>query len=356
MRLIGIILVFCIINLPIVDAVPVVEVFVNGQKTSDDIIPGDIMTASENGEIELIVWNIDQDDPSHIIAATERAEDLNAQYEDVFIQGVLWNKSEQYLPSDLESINIEMEVKQNDDGSLILDAHIKLENDLDQTIVVQWLLLKNSTPISNHPIGPTESNLVSYHAWDSNINRTKGADNQWNHQIDVETLQSWNINNEDLTAVISLVSLESKQIHGSGSSKIIFSPIEENGKNMALSIILIFSGIMGSALVIQSEKRRQQDMPIIRPLAKNKTKNGEESEDYYIEITTGKAKIREITINGNGFWRCSNNEIPQEMPPGTKKEIKVRQITKGKDGPCTIRLEVDGHERWVLDILFPISK
>ena len=74
----------------------------------------------------------------------------------------------------------------------------------------------------------------------------------------------------------------------------------------------------------------------------------------FIEITTRQALVKEITIDGNGFWRCSSSEIPKEIPSRTTKRIKIRQISKKeKNGPCTIRLEVDGYERWVLDIVFP---
>ena len=76
--------------------------------------------------------------------------------------------------------------------------------------------------------------------------------------------------------------------------------------------------------------------------------------DYFIEITTRQALVKEITIDGNGYWKCSSNEIPKEISPRTSKKIKIRQISKeGKNEPCTIRLEVDGYERWVLDIVFP---
>ncbi len=355
MRFVGFFLVLCMINIPIIEAVPIVEVFVNGETPSKEILPENIISASENGDLELIVWYTNQNHPLHITAATERAQDLNAQNEDIFIQGVFWDKSNQNFPNDLESINLDVEVKQNDDGSLILKANTTLENELNQTVVLQWLLLKKTVPVSKHPIGPVESNVVSYHSWDSNINRTKGAENQWVHQIDVDALASWNIENEDLIVVVSLISLDSKEVQGSGSSEVTFSQIEQNRKGVAISLLLIFAAIIGSILVIQSERKRQQDMPLIRPLIKNKIKNGEEVGNYFIGITTRKAAIRGISIEGNGFWRCSANEIPQEIPPKTKREIKIRQTTKEKIGPCTIRLEVDGHERWVLDIMFPES-
>ena len=352
MKRVGIILTFFIILAPIVDAIPLVEIFVDENTPSNQNIPQAIVSSVENGDLELLVWYLDANSSLHITAATERAQDLNAQNGDIFIQGIFWNKSNENLSIDIDSIDIELSVKQGNDSEIILEAQTTLENELDQTVVLQWLLLKRSVSISEHPIGPTETNVVSYHAWDSNINRTKGAENQWTHQIEANALESWNIGNEDLIAVVSLISLESKEIQGSGSSEIILYQNQESNKNYATSFLLIFSGIIGSILVIQSEKKRQQNMPLIRPLIIRK--NNDEDYDYFIEIATRQALVKEITIDGNGFWRCSLNEIPKEIPSRTTKKIKIRQISKlGKNEPCTIRLEVDGYERWVLDIVFP---
>tara|TARA_B100001564_G_scaffold260939_1_gene222695 strand:+ start:2757 stop:3821 length:1065 start_codon:yes stop_codon:yes gene_type:complete len=352
MKNVAIFLTFFIILVPIVDAVPLVEIFVDENTPSNQNIPQVIASSVENGDLELLVWYLDPNSSLHITAATERAEDLNAQNGDLFIQGIYWNNSNENLPNDIDGLDIELNVKRGNDSGIILEAKTTLENELDQTVVLQWLLLKRSVSISEHPIGPSESNVVSYHAWDSNINRTKGAENQWTHQIEPNTLESWNIGNEELIAIVSLISLESKEIQGSGSSEIILYQSQESDNNHATSFLLIFSGIIGSILVIQSERKRQKNMPLIRPLIIKK--NNDIDYDYFIEITTRQALVKEITIDGNGYWKCSSNEIPKEISPRTSKKIKIRQISKeGKNEPCTIRLEVDGYERWVLDIVFP---
>ena len=93
-------------------------------------------------------------------------------------------------------------------------------------------------------------------------------------------------------------------------------------------------------------------MPLIRPSITKRENDG--NFDYFIEITTRQALVRDISIDGNSFWRCSSNEIPKEIPPRTTKKIRIRQISKHqKNQPCTIRLEVDGYQRWILDIIFP---
>ena len=103
--------------------------------------------------------------------------------------------------------------------------------------------------------------------------------------------------NEELIAIVSLVSLESKEIQGSGNSQIFLYQSQKIEKNYTTSFLLIFSGILGSILVIQSEKRRQQNMPLIRPLIMRKNSDGDY--DYFIEITTRRALVKEIIIDGN---------------------------------------------------------
>ena len=352
MKKISIILTFFIILAPVVDAVPIVEIFVDENTPSNQNIPQAVISSVENNHLELLVWYLDTESSLHIAAATERAQDLDAEIGDIFIQGVFWNQSNENLPDNIDGFDIELNVEYGNDTGIILEAKATLENELDETVVLQWLLLKKSVTTSEHPIGPTESNVVSYHAWDSNINRTKGAENRWTHQIEPNSLENWNIGNEELIAIVSLVSLESKEIQGSGNSQIFLYQNQKNERNYTTSFLLIFSGILGSILVIQSEKRRQQNMPLIRPLKMRKSSDGDY--DYFIEITTRRAMVKEIIIDGNGYWRCSLNNIPKEIPPQTTEKIRIRQISKQeKNEPCTIRLEVDGYERWVLDIVFP---
>ena len=221
MKRIGIFFLFFIILVPTVDAVPIIEIFVDEKTPSNQNIPQVVVSSIENGDLELLVWYLDTNSSLHITAASERAQDLDAKNGDIFIQGVFWNKSNENLPNDFDNLDIELNIKQGNDNAIILEASTTLENELDQTVVLQWLLLKRSVTTSEHPLGPTESNVVSYHAWDSNINRTKGAENQWTHQIEPNTLESWNIGNEELIAIVSLISLESKEIEGSGSSEVI---------------------------------------------------------------------------------------------------------------------------------------
>jgi len=96
-------------------------------------------------------------------------------------------------------------------------------------------------------------------------------------------------------------------------------------------------------------------MPQIRPIVKwnMKKKSNDKRPDFFIGIKTGNAAIRNISIEGNGFWRLSTNDIPLEISPNSNLEIKIRQSSQDRFGPCTIRLEVDGHKRWILDLVFP---
>ena len=144
------------------------------------------------------------------------------------------------------------------------------------------------------------------------------------HQIEPNSLENWNIGNEELIAIVSLVSLESKEVKGSGNSQIFLYQNQKNERNYTTSFLLIFRN--SSILVIQSEKRRQQNMPLIRPLIIKK--NSDRDYDYFIEITTRRALVKEIMIDGNGYWRCSPNKIPKEIPSQTTEKIKIRQISK----------------------------
>ena len=109
--------------------------------------------------------------------------------------------------------------------------------------------------------------VVSYHAWDSNINRTSGAENSWAHQIDVDTLESWNLKNTDLIATVSLVSLDSNEIFGTESIEIPeLIDSDNNSKDLAISLLLVIAGSAGCLITVLSERRRQKDMPKIRPV------------------------------------------------------------------------------------------
>ena len=342
-----------LISTPLAEATPILEVFTDGTKTSSDILSEELRCAVEKGEVGLIVWHSNPDSLLHISAASERAQDLEAKSGDVFIQGTQWNMTNGSFPTELKSINITINVNQGNNGLLILQANTTLEEDLAPTIVLQWLLLKKNAEISNHPIGPIDSKVVSYHAWDSSVNRSAGAENNWTHQIDSQTLVSWNLENEELIAVASLVSLDSNEIYGSGETEIpSYKQSNENSKDYAISILLLITGTIACMIVVLSERRRQKDMPMIRPVVQRKG----EREDFLIEINTGNALISITSIGGNGYWRYSGKDIPIEILPNTKREIMIRRTSKNQFEPCTIRLEVEGHERWVLDLEFPDSE
>ncbi|HJM67143.1 MAG TPA: hypothetical protein QF555_06325 [Candidatus Thalassarchaeaceae archaeon] len=341
-----------LVNAPLTEATPILEVFTDGTMASSDILSEELLCAVEQGEVGLVVWHSNPNSSLHISAASERAGDLGAKSGDVFIQGIQWNMANGSLPTNLKSINITIDVNQGNNGLLILQASTTLEENLSATVVLQWLLLKKNAQISNHPIGPSDSKVVSYHAWDSNVNRSSGAENNWTHQIDTQTLESWNLENEDLIVVASLVSLDSDEIFGSGETDIPFKlQSNENSRDFAISMLLFVTGTIACLIVVFSERRRQKDMPNIRPVFQRNN----EREDFLIDINTGNASIRITSIGGNGYWRYSGKDLPIEIPPNTNREIMIRQTSKNQFEPCSIRLEVEGHERWVLDLEFPES-
>lgn len=339
-----------LIHAPLVNATPLIEVFADETYTSSEILSEEFLDSIEQGKMELIVWHPNENSSLHVSAASERADDLNANIGDVFIQGISWNSSNGSIPTDLNSINITMDIQISNNGLISLQANTTLNEELAPTVVLQWLLLKKEVAISEHPLGPLESKVVSYHAWDSNINRTSGAENSWAHQIDVDTLESWNLKNTDLIATVSLVSLDSNEIFGTESIEIPeLIDSDNNGKDLAISLLLVIAGLAGCLITVLSERRRQKDMPKIRPVIQWK----DERCDYFIEINTGNSSITISSIGGNGFWRYPEKELPLKIPSNSTKEIKIRKTTKNKSEPCTIRLDVEGHDRWVLDLEFP---
>ncbi|MEC7687879.1 MAG: hypothetical protein VX514_02430, partial [Candidatus Thermoplasmatota archaeon] len=144
MKKISIILTFFIILAPVVDAVPIIEIFVDENTPSNQNIPQAVISSVENNDLELLVWYLDTDSSLHIAAATERAQDLDAQIGDIFIQGVFWNQSDENLPNNIDGFDIELSVEYGYDTGIMLEAKTTLENELDQTVVLQWLLLKKS--------------------------------------------------------------------------------------------------------------------------------------------------------------------------------------------------------------------
>ena len=94
-----------LIHAPLVNAAPLIEVFADETVTSSEILSVEFLDSVEQGEMELIVWHPNENSSLHISAASERAEDLNANIGDIFIQGYSWNSSIGSITTDLQSIN-----------------------------------------------------------------------------------------------------------------------------------------------------------------------------------------------------------------------------------------------------------
>ena len=116
MKMISIFLTFLMILAPTVNAVPIIEIFVDEKTPSNQNIPQVVVSSIENGDLELLVWYLDSNSSLHITAATERAQDLDAKNGDIFIQGVFWNKSNENLPNDFDNLDIELNIKQGNDN------------------------------------------------------------------------------------------------------------------------------------------------------------------------------------------------------------------------------------------------
>ena len=148
MKRIGIFFLFFIILVPTVDAVPIIEIFVDEKTPSNQNIPQVVVSSIENGDLELLVWYLDTNSSLHITAATERAQDLDAKNGDIFIQGVFWNKSNENLPNDFDNLDIELNIKQGNDNAIILNLHPMTINYFDE-IAIDNLVFNGSLSVKN---------------------------------------------------------------------------------------------------------------------------------------------------------------------------------------------------------------
>ena len=50
----------------------------------------------------------------------------------------------------------------------------------------------------------------------------------------------------------------------------------------------------------------------------------------------------------------ARRNLPIQLEPNEEVEIQIRKLRELEhDEPCIIRMEVDGHDRWMLDLRFP---
>ncbi len=132
--IITLVFVTTLIHAPLVNATPLIEVFADETFTSSEILSEEFLDSVEQGELELIVWHPNENSSLHISAASERAEDLNANIGDVFIQGISWNSSNRSIPTGINSINISMDIQISNNGLVSLQANTTLSEELMQTL------------------------------------------------------------------------------------------------------------------------------------------------------------------------------------------------------------------------------
>jgi hypothetical protein len=344
---------FCILSIflavllmPMVQAAQLIEVFVPNGGTIQDVVDEELLEEVQSSEAILISWHSDNEDPLNILAAEQRAVALNASTGDIRYDGTL-------LAGDIQSgQDIQVHTRWTETGDISIDAQIRLNETIGDEVIIRWLILRPSISVDSHPLAPNDLNVVAYHAWTSTFNRSEGADEVWNHVVQPTTLLEWGIEpGENVRVVTSLISMNDHLVHASGISHLDARVAEKGAKSTATASLIMGIGILSLTAVFIGEKKRQQSMPKIRPIV---TGNGDNIQ-HRIHVQAGAAGIVIDGIEGGRTWRMvARRNLPIRLEPKEETEIQIRKLRAIEhDDPCTIKMEVDGHDRWILDLRFP---
>ena len=332
--------------IPTTQAVPLIEVFVPNGDTIHDIVDDAVLEDVQNGEAILVSWHSEEEDPLNILAAEQRAAALNASTGEIRYDGVPLTELIQ------SGHDIQVHARWTDTGDIVIDAQMQLNETVRDEVIIRWLILHPSIAVSNHPLAPEDLNVVAYHAWTSTFNRSEGADEVWTHIVQPSTLLDWGIEpGENLQVVTNLISMEDHLVHASGIGNVDARVVENSARSTAIASLLMGVGILALVAVFIGEKQRQQSMPKIRPIV---TGAGENTQ-HRIHVKAGAASVVIDGIEGGKSWRMvARRNLPIQLQPKEEVEIQIRKLrTMEHDEPCTIRMEVDGHDRWMLDLRFP---
>jgi len=332
--------------MPMAQAAPLIEVFVPNGETIHDIVDEEILEEGQSGEAILISWHSDEEDPLNILAAEQRAAALNASIGEVRYDGAP-------LAGEVQSgEDIQVHARWTETGDIAIDAQIKLNETVGDEVIIRWLILRPSISVASHPLAPNDLNVVVYHAWTSTFNRSEGADEVWAHVVQPTTLLDWGIEpGEEVRVVTSLISMDDHLVHASGIGHLDAHVVEKGAKSTATASLIMGIGTLALVAVFIGEKRRQQSMPKIRPIVTGNSDNLQ----HLIHVQAGAAGIVIDGIEGGRSWRMiARRNLPIRLEPNEEVEIQIRKLRAIEhDDPCTIRMEVDGHDRWVLDLRFP---
>ena len=342
--ILGIILMLFLI--PTTQAVPLIEVFVANGDTIHDIVDDTVLEDVQSGEAILISWHVDEGDPLNILAAEQRANALNASPSEIRYDGAVQaeeNGAEQ---------NIQVNARWAETGDIVIEARMQLNETVQDEVIIRWLILHPSIPVSNHPLAPEDLNVVAYHAWTSTFNRSQGADEVWTHVVQPSTLLDWGIEpGENVRVVTSLISMEDHLIHASGMGHLDARVIQDSARSTSTASLLMGIGLLALVAVFFGEKQRQESMPKIRPIVMGRG----DSLQHRIHVQAGAASVVIDGIEGGKSWRMvARRNLPIQLEPNEEVEIQIRKLRELEhDEPCIIRMEVEGHDRWMLDLRFP---
>lgn len=331
--------------IPTVQAVPLIEVFVADGGTVHDIVDEALLEEVQTGNAILISWHPDENDSLNILAAEQRATALNVSTGEVRYDGM---SSQGEIQSGKE---IQVQARWAETGDIVIEAQIELNDTVQDEVIIRWLILRPSTPVSNHPLAPEDLNVVAYHAWTSTFNRSEGANEVWTHVVQPNTLLDWGIEpGDEVRIVTNLISMENHLIHASGIGHLDARVADSSARSTATASLLMGIGILALGSAFIGEKQRQQSMPKIRPIMIGSGDNLQ----YRIHVQAGKSSVVIDGIEGGKSWRMvARRNLPLRLEPNEEVEIQIRKLRAIEhDEPCTIRMEVEGYDRWMLDLRF----
>ena len=328
-----------------VQAMPLIEVFVPDGGTVHDIVDDTHLEEVQNGDAILISWHSEKDDPLYILAAEQRADALNVSSGEIRYDGLA---SEGDIHSGKE---IQVQARWAETGDIVIEAQMQLNETVQDEVIIRWLILHPSAPVSNHPLAPEDLNVVAYHAWTSTFNRSEGADEIWTHVVQPNTLLDWGIEpGDEVRIVTNLISMETRMVHASGIGHLDARVADISARSTATAILLMGIGILALGAVFIGEKNRQQSMPKIRPIVIGSGDNIQ----HRIHVQAGASSVVIDGVEGGKSWRMvARRNLPIQLEPNEEVEIPIRKLRAIEhDEPCTIRMEVEGYDRWILDLRF----
>ena len=88
----------------------------------------------QNGEVILVSWHSEEEDPLNILAAEQRADALNASTGEMRYDGVPLTELIQ------AGQDIQVHARWTDTGDIVIDAQMQLNEIIRDEVIIRWLI------------------------------------------------------------------------------------------------------------------------------------------------------------------------------------------------------------------------